>query len=100
MPTYRGGDDSLDAVLGRNIKVPSTDCHEGTIFITFIVEADGSVSNIRIFRGFTGGHGELFNEEALRVVGLLTDWIPGQCDGKNVPVQHIQAIKFRLSSNK
>ena len=97
MPTYHGGQDSLLKIIGKNLKWPGGDCcYQGTVFITFIIEVDGRVTNKRILKGFQDDGVCKVNTEALKVVDFLTDWTPGQCNGENVPVQFNLPIKFSL----
>lgn len=97
MPTYHGGQDSLLKIIGKNLKWPGGHCcYQGTVFVTFIIEADGQVTNKRILKGFQDDGVCKVNTEALRVVDFLTDWTAGQCNGKNVPVQFNLPIKFSL----
>ena len=69
---------------------------EGTAVIEFIIEKDGKVSNAKILRD----PGEGTGKEALRVVNLMPDFIPGTQRGKKVRVQYTLPIKFKLDSDK
>lgn len=93
MPEFTYGQDSLMKFLSNNVKFPDTeaDC-EGIIFITFIVETDGKMTNHRVLRGICAP----FDKEALRVAKLIPTFKAGKCDGKNVPVRYIIPIKFTL----
>ena len=65
---------------------------QGVVYVTFVVEPDGSISNVRVIRGIGGG----CDEEAIRVVKMMPKWIPGNQRGKPVRVQFNMPIKFTL----
>jgi len=62
----------------------------GTVYVSFIVTKTGSVLHPYIIRGVS----ESFNNEALRVVSLCPQWIPGMQDGKAVNVMFNMPIRF------
>jgi len=64
----------------------------GTVFVTFVIEKDGSISNARILRVKL----ESLDKEALRAVSKLQKWKPGMQNGKLVRVQYNLPIKFTL----
>jgi len=85
--------------LYSNIKYPKLAQEnniEGTVVVTFVVNADGSITDGEILRDIGGGCGE----EALRVVNLMKEmpeqWTPGRQRGKPVPVQFSLPVRFRL----
>ena len=69
---------------------------QGTVYVSFIVEKDGSISHIKVLRDIGGGCGE----EAMRVVALMPKWEPGTQRGKPVRVQFNMPVKFTLSDGK
>lgn len=69
---------------------------EGRVFITFTIEKDGSVSNVKILRGIGGG----CDEAAKEVVEKMPKWKPGTQRGKPVRVQFNLPIKFELEKDK
>ncbi len=94
-PEFPGGDDSLYAFIGRNIKYPEAakkNKIEGRVFVTFVIEKDGQVSNAKLLRDIGGGCGE----EALRVVNSMPKWKPGTQRGNPVRVQFNLPIMFQL----
>lgn len=96
MPEFPGGEDSLNLFIKRNLTYPMTAVEsgiQGRVFVTFIIEADGSVNDVRILRGIGGG----CDEEALRVISMMPKWIPGIQRGKPVRVQYNLPIKFTLN---
>jgi TonB family protein len=96
MPSYPGGDEARIKFFTENIKYPQEARQKGitgTVFVTYIVEEDGSVTNVKILRGIGSG----CDEEALRVVSLMPKWNPGMQRGKPVRTQFNIPIKFSLS---
>jgi TonB family protein len=67
---------------------------EGTIYISFVVNGDGTVTHVSILRGI---HPQC-DAEAMRVVGLLPDWIGGKQAGMPVNVKMVLPIKFSLQN--
>jgi TonB family protein len=101
MPEYIGGFDAMVKFLQENIKYPKTarkKNKQGTVYITFVVEKDGHIADARVLRGVADAP-EL-DEEALRVVNLMPNWIPGTQSGKKVRVQYNLPIKFTLKGKK
>ena len=70
-----------------------TECY-GNVYVQFVVETNGSISNIKIVRGLDGCVG--YNEEALRVVKLMKSWTPGIKDNHKVRVMLTVSVKFML----
>jgi TonB family protein len=98
-PQYTGGHDALIQFLVSNIKYPAEakkNGIQGTVLICFIVQANGAITDVKVEKGIGGG----CNEEAVRVVKLMPNWIPGQDKGKNVAVQCKLPITFRLDADK
>lgn len=94
-PGFPGGESALMQYLGNNIKYPQLAREsniQGTVFVTFVVEPDGSISNVKTLRGIGGG----CDEEALRVVKSMPRWTPGKQRGKPVRVQFNLPIRFVL----
>jgi protein TonB len=95
MPEFPGGRDSLFAYIAKELKYPEQAVEngvEGTVFVTFVVEADGSISNPKVLRGI--GYG--CDEEAHRVVKGMPNWTPGKQRGKAVRVQYNLPFRFKL----
>ena len=63
----------------------------GRVTCSFVVNADGSVSHIRVLKGVE----ESLNREAIRILEEMPDWQPGSIDGREVPVRVIWSIPFR-----
>jgi protein TonB len=95
-PSFPGGDEGRIKYLGENIKYPPLAREsniEGTVYIEFIVEKDGSINKPTIKRDIGGGCGD----EALRVVKAMPKWAPGKQRGKPVRTQFVLPIKFMLN---
>jgi len=69
---------------------------EGKVFTKFVVEKDGTVTNVAVVKGI--GYG--CDEETVRVVKLLSKWNPGKKDGKIVRTNFTLPIVFQLSEPK
>ncbi|MFQ5448627.1 MAG: TonB family protein, partial [Saprospiraceae bacterium] len=69
---------------------------EGMVVVRFIIEKDGSLSGRKIERAIGGG----CDEEVLRVVGLMPNWIPGKQRGRTVRVQFNLPVKFKLDTGE
>lgn len=79
--------------INKNISYPQKaidDNIQGTVYVTFVIEANGSISNAKILRGIGGG----CDEEAIRIVKNMPPWEPGKQRGKPVRVQYNLPIKF------
>lgn len=95
MPDFPGGEEALYKYLAGNITYPQKAKEsgiQGRVFVTFIVEQDGSISDVRVLRGIGGG----CDEESIRVVKTMPKWIPGKQRGKPVRVQYNLPVKFSL----
>jgi protein TonB len=96
MPEYIGGSKAMVEFISRNIVYPERAKlmgTEGTVFVNFVVDADGKVSKCRILKGISDD----CNEEALRVVAKMPVWKPGKNAGVPVPVMFNLPIKFKLN---
>ncbi len=94
-PAFPGGDAALLGYLAENTKypeIPKTNGIEGRVFVQFVIDESGNVSNVTIARGV-----DLYlDKEAKRVVSTLPKWIPGKQRGIPVPVTYIVPINFKL----
>jgi TonB family protein len=94
-PSYPGGDTAMINFFKRNLQYPEmakANNIEGRVFVRFVVEKDGTVSNVAVLRGIGGG----CDEEALRVVKLM-QWNPGRQNGSALRVQYTLPILFSLA---
>ena len=95
MPAFPGGEQKLMEYVAKNIKYPQIAREtgiQGRVFIGFVVEPDGSVSNVKLLRGIGGG----CDEEAMRVVKSMPKWTPGKQRGKAVRVSYQIPVMFKL----
>jgi protein TonB len=94
-PEFPGGMDALYKYLAQNIKYPTIARENGItgrVYVTFVVERDGSIANPRVLRDIGGGCGA----EAIRVVKSMPKWNPGKQSGKAVRVQFNLPVNFNL----
>jgi len=95
-PEFKGGYEAMQKFLRDRITYPQTAKQsgiQGTVFCQFVVEKTGAISRIKILRGIGGG----CDEEAIRVVKEMPDWIPGRQNGQDVPVMFQIPVKFQLN---
>lgn len=94
-PEFPGGEEALMRFLQNNIKYPDMARKQdvqGRVVIRFIVDAEGKINEVKLFRGIGFG----CDEEALRVVKMMPAWKPGRNDGKPVSVYFDLPIHFSL----
>jgi TonB family protein len=95
MPSFPGGMKALMNYLQENIKYPkdAQDAKkEGRVIATFIVEKDGSISNVKIIRSIFPS----LDAEAERIITGMPKWIPGMQNGETVRVKYTIPIFFSL----
>ena len=95
-PSFPGGEEARIRYLQENLRYPQMAREagiQGTVFVTFVVERDGSVTDVRVIRGIGGG----CDEEAIRVVRNMPRWTPGRQRGQPVRVQFNMPIRFVLN---
>lgn len=95
MPEFVGGLSELLAYLKSNVAYPEEAVKkkaEGRVIISFVVNADGHISDVKVKRGVD----PILDEKAIEVVKAMPNWIPGVQDGKKVAVQYTLPIMFRL----
>lgn len=94
-PEFPGGMEALMKYLRDNIKYPQLARDNnitGKVYVTFVVERDGSIANARVLKDIGGGCGQ----EAIRVVKAMPKWTPGKQRGKAVRVQFNLPVSFNL----
>jgi protein TonB len=94
-PNPPGGMEGWNKYLNKNLKYPTQARRmgiEGTVYVVFVVNTDGSIVDVDILRGIGGG----CDEEALRVVKAAPKWEPGKQRGRPVRVRMRLPIKFKL----
>jgi len=98
-PTYPGGLQAFYKFLGTNIKYPEMAAKnnvQGKVLVSFVVEKDGSLSDIKIERSLGSGT----DEETVRVLKLSRNWNPGIEDAKPVRVKYNIPVSFVLPKGK
>ncbi|PXY02476.1 hypothetical protein DF185_07440 [Marinifilum breve] len=96
MPEFPGGNGSLRKWVARNLRYPVLAVEQGyvgKVYVKFNVNKDGSVSDAKIIKG---ANVEL-NEEALRVINSMPNWIPGEQQGIKIKVSYTIPIRFALN---
>jgi TonB family protein len=99
VPRFRGGDGARIEYLSKAITYPEKakkDKVEGTVYVTFVIEKDGAISNVKVLRGIGSG----CDEVAVKAVTEMPVWEPGKHRGQPVRVQFTMPIKFTLDSKK
>ena len=94
-PEFPEGELALFKYLNSNIKYPAIAREnniEGTDYLGFVVEKDGSITAVKIKRGVGGG----CSEEAVRVIQGMPKWKPGRQQGRAVRVAYTVPVKFKL----
>ncbi len=92
-PQFPGGQDSLQAFLSNNLVYPEKakrDHIQGIVYVGFKVDRKGKIVNPKILSTVS----EELDAEALRVVSLMPDWIPGTAGGSPVDVQYVLPLEF------
>jgi protein TonB len=94
-PEFPGGMEAWNEYLRKNLKYPTQARRmgiEGTVYVVFVVNTDGTVQDVELLRGIGGG----CDEEALRVVKGAPKWTPGKQRGRPVRVRMRLPIRFKL----
>ena len=97
MPQFPGGMQKAMEFLAKNIRYPAESQKakiEGRVIVQFVVKEDGKVSDVKVVRSVSPD----LDAEAIRVVSMMPEWIPGKQRGKAVAVKYTMPIMFRLDS--
>lgn len=95
LPSFTGGLEGFGKFLSRNLRYPTNAKQnniQGRVFLQFVIEADGSLTEEKVVRGIGGG----CDQEALRVIRLSPKWNPGIHRGKAVRVSYTVPIVFQI----
>ena len=95
MPSFPGGQAALMSWLGSNIKYPvvaEENGVQGRVVCTFVVERDGSITDVKVVRGVDPS----LDKEAVRVLKAMPKWIPGKQNGSAVRVKYTVPVTFKL----
>lgn len=95
-PEYQGGSKALARYLGSALRYPvkaRENKTQGKVYIGFIVERNGTLSDFKIIKGIGSG----CDEEAIRVLKLSPPWKPGMAEGNPVRTSYVQPITYQLN---
>lgn len=95
MPQFQG--EPVEQWIAKNVKYPQEAMEkniQGKVFVQFVVEKDGSISNVKIIRG----QDSLLNDETIRVIKSMPPWKPGKLRGVPVRVSYTLPINFTLKN--
>lgn len=93
MPSFPGGPQALMEYLKDNVHYPPTgDCVQGRVIVSFVVEKDGSITDVKTVRSVDPA----FDREAERVVKAMPKWMPGKQNGILVRTRYNVPVTFRL----
>lgn len=95
MPSFPGGEEARTKYLAENINYPqqaSENGIQGIVYVSFIIDSKGNVTNVKVLRGIGGG----CDEEAVRVVKAMPQWHPAKQYGKPVRYLFNMPITFKL----
>lgn len=99
MPEYPGGMEALMKYISMNVRYPKEAEEkniQGRVIATFVVEKNGSISRAKVVKSVD----PLLDEEALRVIYAMPNWIPGRQNGEPVAVKYTVPLAFRLQGNE
>jgi TonB family protein len=99
MPEYPGGDEAMLNFIKSKLHytpIALKESIEGIVYITFIINKDGKVKEVKIIKDIGGGLGEI----GVEAVRQLEVWKPGRQGGRAVPIQYTLPIKFTLSNKR
>ena len=93
-PSYPGGTQKMMEFFGKNMKYPDPEYDQGvqgTVQVQFIVEPDGTLSHLKVFRNISPG----LDGEAIRLFALMPKWVPGTLFGRAARFRLVQGLHFR-----
>jgi protein TonB len=90
-PDFPGGMDKFYSYVGKNYQTPEEEGLKGKVYVTFVVEKDGSLTDIKVIRDIGYGTGK----EAIRVLSKCPRWNPGEQNGKKVRVLYSLPITIQ-----
>ncbi len=95
-PEFQGGSRALSRFLGSALRYPvkaRENKTQGKVYIGFIVEKNGSLTDFKVIKGIGNG----CDEEAIRVLKLSPAWKPGMAEGKPVRTSYVQPITYQIA---
>lgn len=99
MPSFESGSDGLKEFVETHLEYPKQAKRmgiEGRVFVQFIVEKDGALSEFEVLKGVGAG----LDEETIRVMKLIPDFIPGKQQGVPVRVKMVYPVNFTLHQSR
>ncbi|MFT5859238.1 MAG: TonB family protein [Flavobacteriaceae bacterium] len=90
MPEYPGGIGKMTTFIQDNVRYTAAQAILGTVYVRFVVEADGNIMKPTIARGVH----KILDQEALRLVQSMPKWVPGEKDGRKVAVYMTVPVRF------
>lgn len=96
MPEYKGGAQAMIKFLSNNLRYPRSAYSvgvEGTVYVSFVINADGDVVDVKVIRGVSAD----CDKEAMRVVSKMSEWNAGMMHQIPVSVRMILPVKFTLN---
>lgn len=97
MPQFPGGPDALMKFLKKNLRYPEIaqeNYIQGKVYAQFIVDKTGKITDLKIIKGLD----KSCDDEALRIINLMPDWMPGMQNGTPVAVYFTLPVAFQLGS--
>ncbi|MFO7722752.1 MAG: M56 family metallopeptidase [Bacteroidales bacterium] len=98
-PQFPGGNEAMMKFMQANIRYPEAARKagkEGVVYVQFTVTSKGSVTEVKVKKSVEAS----LDAEAVRVVSIMPDWIPGQKDGKAVDMAMVLPVSFKLGDKK
>jgi protein TonB len=92
-PEFPGGVTEFYRYIGKNYKLPNVEKLAGKIYVTFVIEIDGSITGMKVLRDIGYGTGE----EAIRVLSKCPKWIPGEHNGQKVRCTYSLPISVKTN---
>ena len=91
-PQFPGGLEACKQFIKENLRYPDTELDvQGRVIVSFMVERDGSLSDIKVVKGLDPA----YDEEALRVVKMMPKWSPGATDGQISVMRYTLPVIFK-----
>lgn len=91
MPSFPGGIRAMNTYISNSIQYPLGTSVQGRVIVSFVVERNGSLSNVKVVRSVE----QSLDKEAIRIIKSMPRWTPGRQDGKVVRVRYTAAVIFR-----
>jgi len=99
MPSFPGGEVAMSKFLQKTIKYPKDAIRaekQGKVFVEFVVEKNGEITNLKVLHGL--GYG--LDEETMRTIRLMPKWLPGRVNGVSVRVKMVVPVSYSITNSK